>query len=97
MADYGTLNGQPVGPELPDPVPCERCGHPIWLGENVVAFVPDPLFPLSAGRDRDRRVEMRSSVWELSLQPPPWNRPAGWDGWALEPHRCRPPHRSTSG
>ena len=87
MADYGTLNGQPVGPHLPDPVPCERCGHPVWLGKGIVAFMPDPLFPLSADRDRDRRVEMPPSVWELALPVMPGSP------WSLNPHMC---HRPTS-
>lgn len=84
MADYGTLNGQPVGPQLPDPVPCERCGHPVWLGKDVVAFKKNPLFP-----DQDLRLEMRSSVWELAVLMMPGSP------WSLNPHNCRP-HRSTS-
>jgi hypothetical protein len=59
MTDYGTLNGQPVGPTLPDPVPCERCGHPVWLGRGVVAF-----------NSADQSREFRFSVWEFDFPPP---------------------------
>ncbi len=65
MPDYGTLNGQPVGPDLPPPVPCERCGHPVWLGQGVVAFKKAPSFHVFP--DRDLRLELRSRLWELSL------------------------------
>ncbi len=63
MPDYGTLNGQPVGPDLPLSVPCERCGHPVWLGQDVVAF-----------NSTDQSREFRYGVWEFDFPPPgqPW-------------------------
>lgn len=72
--DYGTLNGLPVGPELPPLVPCERCSHPVYLGSGLIAYT--------------QQGECRSvgyTVLEQSLAPPPDGMP-----WRLEPHRCRP-------
>ena len=80
MPDYGTLNGQPVGPDLPPPVPCERCGHPVWLGQGVVAFKKAPSFHVFP--DRDLRLELRSRLWELSLLTMPGSP------WSLNPHAC---------
>ena len=58
-SDHGTLNSQPLGPELPDPVPCEVCGHPIWLGKDIVVSTPD-------GQPR----EFGSGVWEQDFPQP---------------------------
>jgi hypothetical protein len=72
--DYGTLNGQPVGPSLPKPVPCERCDHPVYLGWGLIAYT-----------QQGERRSVGYVVLEQSLAPPPDGMP-----WRLEPHRCRP-------
>jgi hypothetical protein len=69
---FGLLNGQPIGPELPPPVPCEGCGADVWCSEQATAY-----------RENGQPVVMRG-VWvrdrllELTLARP----------WALSPHVC---------
>jgi hypothetical protein len=53
------LNGQPVGTDLPDPVPCEICGHPVWLASG--GTVPNQ-------HDQSRTVD--PSVWEQGFPKP---------------------------
>ncbi len=74
LRDDGTLNGQPVGPTLPDPVPCERCGHPVWIGWGVVAYT-----------EQGERRSVGYGIWEQALPPPPAGVP-----WSLVAHWCRP-------
>jgi hypothetical protein len=69
----GHLNGQPVGPTLPDPVPCEGCGRPVWWTDDATA-VQGGTGTLVSTR----------GVWELDLAPPP----GPWHTWALRPHAC---------
>lgn len=58
-ADYGLLNGHPAGPQLPPAVPCESCGHPVWLTKRV------------AGHRADGSMkEWRNVVLEQTFAPP---------------------------
>lgn len=73
MADFGLLNGQPLGPELPASVPCEVCGHPVYCTERAVVY-------------RDDEPTTIRGVFEQTF-PPLEPLPRPWS-WALVEHRC---------
>jgi len=59
MPDYGTLNGQLVGPDLPPPVSCEVCGHPVWLTAGAAVL-----------GSKDQTVHIGPSIWEQGFPQP---------------------------
>jgi hypothetical protein len=77
MIGAGTLNGVPVGPELPPSAPCPAgCQAPTWVARDVVAS------------DAHGYLVAVDEVLELDLFPHGWP----WDSrpWSLQPHGCRP-------
>jgi hypothetical protein len=76
MIASGTLNGAPVGPQLPPSVPCPAgCQAPVWVAVDVAAA------------SATGQLVAVDEVLELDLFPSgsPW-APAPW---SLTPHRCR--------
>jgi hypothetical protein len=85
VADHGTLNGQPVGPELPAPVACPTCKFSVYVADRLVAY---------RGEDR---VDLDATVWELdwlhaALTWPRSGRSWPPSPWALTVHV----HRGTA-
>lgn len=77
MIAAGTLNGVPIGTQLPPSVPCPAgCQAPVWVAQDVVAVhAKGHLVAV------DEILEL-----DLSAHGFPWDdRP-----WTLTPHRCRP-------
>jgi hypothetical protein len=59
MTAVGLLNGQPPGRQLPPSVPCESCGHPVWLTKRIVAERAD-----------GGEIEWRDTVFEQTFPKP---------------------------
>lgn len=72
-AGFGLLNGQPVGPVLPPPVPCEGCGADVWCTAEAQAWRDGHAQPVTLRGvfERDRLVELTTG-----------------HAWALSPHVC---------
>jgi hypothetical protein len=81
----GLLNGVPVGPVLPEPVPCEGCGAPVYCTEDGTAR--------EEGTGERRSVR---GVWERDLlaEMAASSDPLAALGvgarfsWHLRPHPC---------
>ena len=77
-AGIGTLNGAPVGPDLPAAVVCSICGHPVYVAKGVVAAEGDDLVSVDQVMELDWLYAVMS--WPGSGQPwPP-------SPWALTEH-----------
>lgn len=85
---HGRINGEPVGPELPNAISCTDCGRLVYLAE-VTVFPPG--WRPTIGERHPRDAQRVFAVVEKIVLSPLDRAMLGItsdDRWALEDHSC---------